>query len=102
MTQGTFNSFFRRRLSYYLPGYSRPPTMSLVSPPERQVHFADPTDVKNNGDSTLDSDSPVKGIKSSRLIATVEKDEPVVTRKELWSYYRASLLCTSLSVLNQT
>ena len=44
--------------------------MSLVSPPE----FAD---VKDSPD------------KSTVLIATVQEDEPVVTRKELWSYYRA-------------
>ena len=48
--------------------------MSLVSPTE----FADP------------KDSPDKVIKSTVLIATVQEDEPVVTRKELWSYYRAS------------
>ncbi|KAF8551739.1 MFS general substrate transporter [Imleria badia] len=59
--------------------------MSLVSPPERQLHFTDPTDVKGNADSTLDS--PDKDIKSTVRIATVQKDEPVVTRNELWSYY---------------
>jgi hypothetical protein len=44
--------------------------MSLVSHP-------DFVDVKDSPD------------KSTMLIATVQEDEPVVTRKELWSYYYA-------------
>ncbi|KAG6373769.1 MFS general substrate transporter [Boletus reticuloceps] len=56
--------------------------MSLVSTPEHPVHFVDATDVKDN------DDSPGKGnTKSTVLIATLQEDEPVVTRRELWSYY---------------
>lgn len=66
--------------------------MSFVAPPERSVHFADSTDKKDseNRDSASDSVSPKKISKSTVLIATVQEDEPLVTRRELWSYYRAS------------
>lgn len=64
--------------------------MSLVAPSEPQVHFADSTDKKGNGDSTSDSIPPMRIGKSTALIATVREDEPLVTRRELWSYYRAS------------
>ena len=62
--------------------------MSLISPPESPGHFTDPIDIKDDGDSPLNT--PENVVKSTVLIATVEKDEPVVTRKELWSYYRTS------------
>ncbi|KAG6369476.1 MFS general substrate transporter [Boletus reticuloceps] len=56
--------------------------MSLVTTPEHPVHFVDATDVKDNGDS------PGKGnTKLTALVATLQEDEPVVTRRELWSYY---------------
>ncbi|KAF8437153.1 MFS general substrate transporter [Boletus edulis BED1] len=56
--------------------------MSLVSAPEHPVHFVDATDVKDDGGS------PGKGeTKSTALVATLQQDEPVVTRRELWSYY---------------
>lgn len=61
--------------------------MSPVSPAELSAGFADVTDVKDseNGDDTV----PPKINKSTMLIAAVEENEPVVTRRELWSYYRA-------------
>ena len=76
--------------------------MSLVSPPECREHFTESTDVKikSEGDSTLELQG--KDIKCTALIATIEKDEPVVTRKELWSYYRASSSCPSPSFLTRT
>ena len=62
-----------------------------MSPPEHLGHFAEVTDVKDNGDA----DSSDKANKATVLIATVQEDEPIVTRKELWSYYRASSLAWS-------
>ena len=62
-----------------------------MSPPKHPVHFADATDVNDNADA----DSSDKANKATVLIATVQEDEPIVTRKELWSYYRASSLAWS-------
>ena len=62
-----------------------------MSPPEHSVHFPAATDAKDNADA----DSSNKAIKATVLIATVQEDEPIVTRKELWSYYRASPLAWS-------
>lgn len=64
--------------------------MSLVAPPGHSVHFAEPTRKKENRDSASHSVSPKKVSNSTVLIATVQEDEPLVTRKELWSYYRVS------------
>ncbi|KAN0074508.1 Autophagy-related protein 22-like protein [Tylopilus felleus] len=59
--------------------------MLLASPSEHPVCFQDSTGGKDNGDST--PSSPDNTNRSAELIATAETDEPVVTRKELWSYY---------------
>lgn len=59
--------------------------MLPVSPPEHPAHFAG---VTKNGNVASDS-IPSKIDTSTVLIAAVEENEPVVTRRELWSYYRA-------------
>lgn len=61
--------------------------MSLVSPPERSVPAVDVIQAKN--DDSSDTISP-KINKATVLIAAVEESEPIVTRRELWSYYRAA------------
>lgn len=63
--------------------------MSLISPPEYPVCCEKSTDVKADGDFPSDPD---KVDQSTVLIAALQEDEPVVTKKELWSYYRASFL----------
>ena len=56
--------------------------MSLVPSSKRSDQSADvATDAKENGDSKID--------KPTELIAMVDEGEPIVTRKELWSYYCA-------------
>ncbi|KAN0097165.1 Autophagy-related protein 22-like protein [Tylopilus felleus] len=58
--------------------------MSLISPPEYPVCCEKSTDVKADGDFPSDPD---KVDQSTVLIAALQEDEPVVTKKELWSYY---------------
>jgi MFS-type transporter involved in bile tolerance (Atg22 family) len=55
--------------------------MLHVSPPEHSAS----SDIKENSDSN--SSSLDKSNTATVLIATVQEDEPIVTRKELWSYY---------------
>ena len=70
--------------------------MLRVSTSEHLVRSQDSTDAKDNGDFPLDS--PEKVNKSTVLVASEERDDPVVTRKELWSYYRRSSPTSSISV----
>ena len=58
----------------------------LLASPQHPVHSEGSTEVKETNDAPLDSLDKID--KSPVLIATVQKDEPVVSRKELWSYYR--------------
>ncbi|KAN0097164.1 Autophagy-related protein 22-like protein [Tylopilus felleus] len=57
----------------------------LLASPQHPVHSEGSTEVKETNDAPLDSLDKID--KSPVLIATVQKDEPVVSRKELWSYY---------------
>lgn len=53
----------------------------LVSLPEHSGHYTEPPDMKDNADSTSDSESADKVNKVTVLIATVQKD--ILSRKEL-------------------
>ena len=65
--------------------------MLFASSSKHEVRFEDSTEVKDIiGDTTLVQDTPEKTNQSTSLIATAERSEPIVTRKELWSYYRKS------------
>ena len=57
-------------------------TMSKQPVPELVVPVID--------DSDLILDTGVTGRKTPPPIAEIDKNEPVVTRRELWSYYRMS------------
>jgi len=47
-------------------------------------------DVVDRVDSKLGfSDAEVTGGNRSNFISSIRKDEPIVNRRELWSYYRA-------------
>ncbi|KAN0097168.1 Autophagy-related protein 22-like protein [Tylopilus felleus] len=62
--------------------------MLFASSSKHEVRFEDSTEVKDIiGDTTLVQDTPEKTNQSTSLIATAERSEPIVTRKELWSYY---------------
>ncbi|TDL30024.1 MFS general substrate transporter [Rickenella mellea] len=54
--------------------------MSLVNPPEKSL----PPEVSP---TTTGPAADSKDIGSTTLVSYVQKDEPVVTRRELWSYY---------------
>lgn len=59
--------------------------MSRTLPPENPLPTTEPEPVyadDKNG-HVLDEDIPV--------VMPLSDDEPIVTRRELWSYYRASL-----------
>ncbi|KAF9226805.1 MFS general substrate transporter [Gyrodon lividus] len=62
--------------------------MSTVTPPDDPItHDPDLADVKDIVDSKSDSVSDDKADKTTVFISAVHKDEPLVTRRELWSYY---------------
>ncbi|KAG9317758.1 MFS general substrate transporter [Chiua virens] len=63
--------------------------MSLISPPEHLLHAPNSIDGKRDSDggSILVARSPQKINNPSALITNVDRDEPVVTKRELWSYY---------------
>lgn len=73
--------------------------MSRLPAPENPVLNSEPALLVQ---SSLDSksiaseDRPRKSGKGTVLISSLSKDEPIVTRKELWSYYCEFLLFDSI------
>lgn len=63
--------------------------MSISPPPENLpvVLNADTTDMKQVVD--IKSDDPSDQDENQLAISSIGDDEPLVTRRELWSYYRA-------------
>jgi hypothetical protein len=49
--------------------------------------YDQPEKVDSISNSGLDSENELRNRKPSVLISSLSKDEPIVTRKELWSYY---------------
>lgn len=70
--------------------------MSRQIAPENPIPDVEPVPLVQDsldykpGSPTSD-ESPKASGKGTVLISSLSKDEPVVTRKELWSYYRESM-----------
>ena len=56
--------------------------------PEEKVSVTNPIDL-------VTVDSADSGGKASLFVSSIGKDEPIVTRRELWSYYRQSSIFIS-------
>jgi hypothetical protein len=60
--------------------------MSMSPPPETLGLGAEPIDMKQAMDTRSDDHSDQD--KNLVAISSINKNEPLVTRRELWSYYR--------------
>jgi hypothetical protein len=78
--------------------------MSRPPPPENPIAPIQSTPARNKDDDpndfvdvvhtldskgSLDGSIPRKG-SAPAFVSSISKDEPIVTRRELWSYYRTS------------
>ncbi|KAF7307521.1 Autophagy-related protein [Mycena indigotica] len=61
--------------------------MSRLPAPENPVPDAEPQAHDRASDDYKDSDEVATGGKPSLFVSSITKDEPAVTRRELWSYY---------------
>jgi hypothetical protein len=52
--------------------------------------------VESVSDSGLQSQNELRNRKAPVLVSSLSKDEPIVTRKELWSYYCAYFVFQTL------
>jgi len=66
----------------------------MSSPLDNLVLNAEPGDIKQVADTK--SDDPSDQDSGQVVIASISKNEPLVTRKELWSYYRAYMYTPTL------
>jgi len=63
--------------------------MSVSPPPDNLVLSTGPGDMKQVVDTKSDYPSGQDG--DQIVISSINKNEPLVTRRELWSYYRACM-----------
>ena len=61
-----------------------------------------PSVMSSPPNSQLSNDSGQKTLEEKQKEVSVMKDEPIVTRRELWSYYRQSFYFIEITFLNST
>jgi hypothetical protein len=69
-------------------------TLSMSPPLDNLVLSAEPGDIKQVVDTKSDDPSGQDG--DQVVISSISKNEPLVTRQELWSYYRAWMYTPTL------